>query len=226
MKKFEEFKGDKKLPMKSLLGSLEKRLISSTIHTIPRFIEGYHLTLLTIVWSVGLVFFGYLAQYNRNWLWFSSCMIFLQWFTDSYDGALGRLRDTGIPKWGYYMDHFLDFVFLCAVFIGYTFLFSEETTKVIYILLLLFTGFMVNSYLSFAATNEFKITYLGFGPTETRILFILFNTYLIFGGIAFIDRYLKYLIPIALFVLTLIIFRTQKYIWDIDMKDKQSRQKN
>ena len=36
-------------------------------------------------------------------------------FTDSFDGALGRRRDTGIPKWGYYMDHLLDFVFMWCV---------------------------------------------------------------------------------------------------------------
>ncbi len=48
----------------------------------------------------------------------------LQWFTDSFDGALGRHRDTGIPRWGFYMDHFLDFVFMCPVFIGWSFLFA------------------------------------------------------------------------------------------------------
>ncbi len=221
----EKFGGDKKLPIKSPLGNLEKKLIGSTIHKIPGFIEGYHLTLMTIIWSIGFIFFGFLAQHNRHWLWLCSLMLFLQWFTDSYDGALGRLRDTGIPKWGYYMDHFLDFVFLCSIFIGYTFLFSEETTKVIYFLLIIFAGFMVNSYLSFAATNEFKITYLGFGPTEMRIMFIFFNIYLIYFGVTFLERYLKYFIPVSFIILVVVIFRTQEYIWSIDMKDKAARQK-
>ncbi len=223
MKKQDEFKGDKKLPIISLTGALEKRLIQSTIHKVPRWIEGYHLTMLTVVWSAGLIYFGYLAQYNRHWLWLSSLMIFLQWFTDSYDGALGRLRDTGIPKWGYYMDHFLDYVFLGAVFIGYSFLLEQENIRLLFILLTLFIAFMMNAYLSFAATTEFKITFMGFGPTEGRILFILFNTYLIFFGVEFIENKLKYLIAIALIVLVIVIFRTQKYIWSIDMADKRSR---
>lgn len=223
MQKNSEFKGDKKLPINSILGALEKKLITSTIHLIPRWIEGYHLTLMTIVWSTGLIYFSYLAQSNRHWLWLSSLMVFLQWFTDSYDGALGRLRDTGIPKWGYYMDHFLDYVFLCAIFIGYSFLLSEENMRTIFILLTIFIAFMMNSYLSFAATTEFKITFLGFGPTELRILFILFNTYLIFFGVGFIEKNLKYLIPISLIGLVIVVFRTQKYIWNIDMADKRAR---
>ncbi|GAK56277.1 putative phosphatidyltransferase [Candidatus Vecturithrix granuli] len=218
-----EFKGDKKLPIISLTGSLERQLIEATIHKIPRWIEGYHLTLMTIVWSAGLIFFGYLAQWNRHWLWCSSLMVFLQWFTDSYDGALGRLRDTGIPKWGYYMDHFLDYIFLCAVFIGYSFLLHQENLRGLFVLLTIFTAFMLNSYLSFAATNEFKITFLGFGPTEIRILFMLFNTYLIFFGSEFVEKHIQYIIPMVLIVLTIVVFRTQKYIWNIDMNEKQAR---
>ncbi len=56
--------------------------------------------------------------------------------------------------------HFLDYVFLCAVFIGYSFLLQQENLRGLFILLTIFTAFMMNSYLSFAATNEFKITFL------------------------------------------------------------------
>jgi len=223
MRPQQAFHGDKKLPMNSLLGSLERKLIQATVQKIPRWIEGYHLTLMTVVWSVGLILFGYLAQWSRHWLWLSSLMVFLQWFTDSYDGALGRLRDTGIPKWGYYMDHFLDYVFLCSVFIGYSFILGKENTIIVYALLLIFTGFMMNSYLSFAATNEFKITFLGCGPTEIRIVFIVMNIGIIFWGVAWLAHALPYLIPIALLGLIVVVSRTQRYIWGVDMRDKQSR---
>ncbi len=217
------FRGDKKLPMNSILGRVEKQLIASTVTLFPRWIEGYHLTLLTLVWSAGLIGFGYLAQFNRHWLWLSSLMIFLQWFTDSYDGALGRLRDTGIPKWGYYMDHLLDHGFLCAIFIGYSFLVNDGAARLLYVLALIFTAFMTSSYLAFAATNEFKITYLGFGPTEMRIAFIALNIALILFGSRFLEAALPYLIPLSVLVLGVIIFRTQKYIWSVDMQEKQAR---
>jgi len=218
-----DFKGDQKKPINSITGHLEQRLIRSTIQKVPRWIEGYHLTLMTIPWSVGLIYFGYLAQFNRNWLWASSFMIFLHWFTDSYDGALGRFRDTGIPKWGYHMDHFLDYVFLCAILIGYSFLFGESNVRNVFLVLAIAVGFMMNSYISFAATTEFKISFLGFGPTEGRILFILFNTYLIFFGIGWVQRNLIWTIPLLLAGLVVVIYRTQRYIWQVDMADKAAR---
>lgn len=218
-----DFKGDQKKPINSITGHLEQRLIRSTIQKVPRWIEGYHLTLMTIPWSVGLIYFGHLAQFNRNWLWASSFMIFLHWFTDSYDGALGRLRDTGIPKWGYHMDHFLDYVFLCAILIGYSFLFGESNVRNVFLVLAIAVGFMMNSYISFAATTEFKISFLGFGPTEGRILFILFNTYLIFFGIGWVQRNLIWTIPLLLAGLVVVIYRTQRYIWQVDMADKAAR---
>ena len=218
-----EFKGDKKKPINSITGALEQRLIRSTIEWVPNWIEGYHLTLMTIPWSVGLIYFGHLAQRNLNWLWASSFMIFMHWFTDSYDGALGRLRDTGIPKWGYYMDHFLDFVLLCAILIGYSFLFGDENIRNVFLIMAIVVGFMMNSYISFAATTEFKISFLGMGPTEGRLLFILFNTYLIFFGVEGIQRYLVWAIPVLLAGLVVVVYRTGKYIWGVDMADKAAR---
>ena len=217
------FQGDKKLPMTSLLSDAEKRFIAAATPKFPRWIEGYHLTLMTIFWSFGLIGFGYLARANRHWLWLSSLMFVLQWFTDCFDGALGRYRDFGIPIWGFYMDHLLDYGFLCAAFVGYSFLVSPEHVLRIYALLLIFAGFMVSSFLSFAATNEFKITYLGFGPTEMRLALIALNTALIFVGIRVLEASLDYLIPASFAVMIFVIFRTQKYIWAIDMREKQER---
>ena len=101
------FNGGKKVPMKSLLAKHKRKFIDSNVAKFPAWIQGYHLTLMTIPLSIGLIVFGCLARNNISWLWLSSLVLFLQWFTDSFDGALGRHRDTGIPKWGFYMDHFL-----------------------------------------------------------------------------------------------------------------------
>jgi hypothetical protein len=92
------FGGDKKLPMRTLLAKYEKKFIDSNVSRFPRWIEGYHLTLMTIPLSAGLIVFGYLAKNNYAWLWLSSLMLFLQWFTDSFDGALGLWADTEIPE--------------------------------------------------------------------------------------------------------------------------------
>jgi len=176
---------------------------------------------------MGLIAVGYLAAWrnNLNWLWLSSLMLFLQWFTDCFDGALGRYRDTGIPKWGFYMDHFLDFVFTSAVLIGYSFLLDGFNKQIIYFMIPVFGCFMASSFLAFGATGEFKITYLRTGPTEMRIGFIILNCVLIWFGTGWIQKILLYIFIGSVIFLCVEIYRTQKYIWDIDMADKRDDRK-
>ena len=209
--------------MRTALARCEKVFIDWLVPKFPRWIEGYHLTLMTILWSAGLIGFGYMAKENLNWLWLSSLMLVLQWFTDCFDGALGKFRDTGIPKWGYFMDHFLDFVFMCSIFIGYSFLVNGTNKIFIFLLIPVFGSFMASSFLSFGATGEFKITYLGTGPTEIRFWFIVLNCALIFFGTAWIEKLLLYIFIVSLIALCAIIYRTQKYIWKIDRFDKSNR---
>jgi len=215
------FGGDKKIPMKSPLAKMERRFIDSTIVYIPSWIQGYHLTLMTILWSAAVIAFGWLAQGSLHWLWGTCVMLFLQWFTDSFDGSLGKLRNTGIPRWGYYMDHFLDFVFMNSLLIGYYFLVGAGNRITILCLMALFSAFMTNSFLSFSATNEFKITFLGAGPTEVRIYFILVNIGIICFGMGWVETILPYLLALSIVGLCVIVFRTQKYIWAVDMASKE-----
>lgn len=208
--------------MNSLLARYERKFINRCVPRFPNLIEGYNLTLTTIVWSIGLIVFGWLSKNSYHWLWGSSLMLFLQWFTDSFDGALGRYRDTGIPKWGYYMDHLLDFVFMSSVLIGYSFLFDGAGRQLIYLFIPIAGCFMVSSYLAFGATGEFKITYLGSGPTEIRAYFIILNICIILFGISWIEKILVYLFVASIIVMCIVIYRTQKYIWKIDMSEKKS----
>lgn len=220
MESGEKFAGDKKVGV-SLLGNLEKKFIQKYVGRVPKFLETYHLTLLTIPWCVGIIVFSYLAQWNIYWMWFTSLMIILQYLTDAFDGAVGRLRNTGLIKWGYYMDHFLDYIFLCSILIGYSFLFNDEYNSLFFVLAI-FGAFMVNSYLSFASTNEFKIEYLRVGPTEIRLLFIFINTMIIIVGNTHLRWSLPWVLVFSLCGLCLVVYKTQKYIWKKDMELKNN----
>jgi phosphatidylglycerophosphate synthase len=79
-----------------------------------------------VLWSTGTVIFGWLARDNRVWLHAMSVMVFGQWLTDSLDGSLGKLRKQGLVKWGFYMDHLLDFLFAGSIVIAYSFLVNAE----------------------------------------------------------------------------------------------------
>ena len=83
---------------------------------------------------------------------------------------------------------------------------------------------MVNAYLSFAATNKFKITYLKIGPTEIRLLFIIINTLLIFFGKTYLKWSLPYVLTFSLLSLVYVVYKTQKELWEIDMKNKNNNQ--
>ena len=216
---------DKKAPIKTPLAAMEKRFIVWLTPKFPAWIETWQLTMLTVAWAAGVVFFGYLAGKtgNLHWLWLSSFMIFLQWFTDCFDGAIGRHKNTGLIKWGFFMDHFLDFMFMCAVFIGWSYLFEGVYNKLLWYMSLGMGCLMVNAFLGFGATNQFKIAYLGTGPTEMRLYFILINTALSLFGPAWLQCSLPYIFTAFWLGIAIVIYRTQRYIWKMDMEIKNQQ---
>ncbi|MFI4911721.1 MAG: CDP-alcohol phosphatidyltransferase family protein [Sedimentisphaeraceae bacterium JB056] len=218
------FAGDKKKGH-SLLHRPEEKLKAFLVPKVPQGIETYHLTLTTILWSVLILLFGFLARYNMIWLCGSSLMIFMQYITDLLDGAIGRKRDTGLIKWGFYMDHFLDYIFLCSILISYSFLLPDHYNFMLFFLLALFGSFMVNSFLDFAATNEFRISYLGIGPTEIRLVFIIVNTLLVFCDKTYIAPCLPYIMAASAFGLFVTVYSTARKLWRIDMKMKEEQEK-
>ena len=206
--------------MTSPTAKIEKKLVNFLVPRIPKWIKGHHLTLMSLPISIGIALSGYAAaQNNLNWLWLMSFLIFSQWFTDSLDGSLGRHRKAGIPRWGFYMDHMLDFVFATSILLGYSFLFNFPQNNLILLFIPVISAFMISSYLLYGATQQFKITFLGLGPTELRILTIIFNTCLIYLGTSFVEKALVPALIISILGLTLVIFQTQRRIWLLEKSD-------
>jgi phosphatidylglycerophosphate synthase len=206
----------------SFLTPLERRLAVKILPRIPSWLETYHLTMLTLLWSLAILLFSYLAAGDRRWLWVVSVMIFLQYVTDHYDGKIGKYRNTGLVRWGYYMDHLLDYFFLCSVIIGYAFILPERSRYQILFLLAIFAGYEMSTFLAFAATDRLKISYLKFGPTEFRLALIIINLLLIQYGTRYMISGLKYVNMGALIGLALVIYRTHELIWEIDMSEKEN----
>ena len=219
----DDFAGDKK-EGGSLLHVPEERLKAVLIPCVPQGIETYHLTLTTIVWSILIVLFSWLALFNRAWMWGVSLMIVAQYITDLLDGAIGRGRNTGLIKWGFYMDHFLDYVFLCSILIGYSLLMPDHLKYIMFFVMAVFCAFMVNSFLQFAATNEFRIAYWGIGPTEIRLGFIIINTLIIYVNKSVFISALPYVLTLALFGLFFTAYNTQKQLWTLDMDNKAKKE--
>jgi len=205
----------------SFLTPLERRLAPAVLPRIPSWLETYHLTMLTLVWSLLILLFSHLAAHDIRWLWGVSAMIFFQYVTDHYDGKIGKHRNTGLVRWGYYMDHLLDYFFLCSVIIGYAFILPERSRFQILFMLAIFAGYEMSTFLAFAATDRLKISYLNFGPTEFRLALIIINALLIQFGTRYMIGGLKYVNIGGAVGLTLLIYRTHKVVWDLDMKQKK-----
>ena len=206
----------------SFLTPLERRLAVRVLPRIPSWLETYHLTMLTLVWSGFILFFSYLAARDLRWLWGVSAMVAMQYLTDHYDGKVGKYRGTGLVRWGYYMDHLLDYVFLCSVIIGYSFILPERSRFQILIMLAIFAGYEVSTFLAFAATDRLKISYLKFGPTEFRLALIVINGLLVQFGTRQMVNGLKYVNIGAAIGLALMVYRTHKLLWEADMKQKNA----
>ena len=209
--------------IKSIFSSIEQVFKRKWISKIPPNIETYHLTLLTIVWTVLVLLFYYIAKFNIQWLWAASLTIVLQYVTDLFDGALGRYRKTGLVGWGYYMDHMLDYVFLCAVLIGFSFLVQDDYKFLFFFILAICGAFTVHIFLAFAVTRVFKISYYSIGPTEVRLGVLFLNTAVIFLGKFFLILGAPIMITTSLVLLIGVVYKTQRRIWVLDMKQKRKK---
>jgi len=204
----------------SFLTPLERRLAIRVLPRIPSWLQTYHLTMMTLIWSAMILLFSYMAAKDLRWLWMVSLMVFLQYVTDHYDGKIGKYRNTGLVRWGYYMDHLLDYVFLCSIIIGYSFILPDKSRYQILIMLAIFAGYEVSTFLSFASTDKLKISFMKLGPTEFRLAVIVINALLVEYGTRKMVNGLKYVNIGAAIVLAIIVYQTHKVIWQMGMREK------
>ncbi len=213
------FKGDQKHG-DSLLSRKERKLLDPLVTKIPIWIKSYHLTLSSLLWSFLIILFSYFAKQNINWMWLVSFVILLQYLTDYFDGTVGRYRKEGLIKWGYYMDHFLDYIFLSSILGGYFILVDGVYKYYVFSMLVILVGFMINSFLYFSVSEKFNIYYFKLGPTEERIILIIVNSLIVFYGKSILEHGLPYMLGALMIMLIYIVYNTQKEIWLIDLEKK------
>ena len=162
----------------SIINGIEKRALVWLAKRMPRWVTS---DMLTAVGTLGalIVAIGFaLSNNNIQWLWLSSLGMLINWFGDSLDGTLARVRDCQRPIYGYYVDHTVDCINEGLMFIGAglsPFLHLELALLAYAIYLVLTINVSINAHLK----GEFRLTYIKLGPTEFRLIVILANTLLI-----------------------------------------------
>ena len=163
-----------KREMTFLLAEPERRVLRWMAARVPGWLNPNHFTVLGVIGAVGCGAGYALSSRNPNWLWFASAMLVVNWFGDSLDGTLARVRKAERPKYGYYIDHIVDAFATAAIGIGLG-LSPYVQLEVALFLVLVYLTLSINVYLESAVFGVFKIAYAGIGPTEARGILILAN---------------------------------------------------
>ena len=162
----------------SFINGLEKKALIWIAKRLPRWVTS---DMLTAVGTLGalVVAIGFaLSGRSIQWLWLSSAGLVVNWFGDSLDGTLARVRNCQRPIYGYYVDHTVDCVNEGLMFIGAglsPFLHLEFALLAFAIYLVLTINVSINAHLK----GEFRLTYIKLGPTEFRLIIVIANTLLI-----------------------------------------------
>ncbi|MCR5444352.1 MAG: CDP-alcohol phosphatidyltransferase family protein [Bacteroidales bacterium] len=162
----------------SFINGIERKTLIWLAQHQPRWVTSDLLTAIGILGAflTGLGFI--LTHYSIDWLWLSSAGLVINWYGDSLDGTLARVRNTQRPLYGYYVDHTIDCINEGLMFVGAGLspLLHIDLALAAFILYLCMTiNVSINAHLK----SEFRLTYAKLGPTEFRMLIIIANTILI-----------------------------------------------
>jgi archaetidylinositol phosphate synthase len=154
----------------SVLAAAEKRALIWMARRLPRWINSDHLSALGLVSMAGAGVSFWLTASNpvAGALMVVLCLL-LNWFGDSLDGTLARVRDQQRPRYGYYVDHVIDLAGTAMLFGGLAV--SGYMTPAVAVLVV--AAYYLVSAETFLATHSrgvFKMAFLGVGPTELRVL--------------------------------------------------------
>ena len=159
----------------SVLNALEKKVLVWLAERQPRWITS---DILTYIGTLGAVVIaaGYiLSAWNINFLWLSSLGFVINWYGDSLDGTLARVRKTQRPVYGYYLDHTIDAINEVMIFVGVG-LSGLMHLEIALLALVMYFLMTINVSINAHLKKEFKLTYASMGPTEFRIIMIVINT--------------------------------------------------
>jgi phosphatidylglycerophosphate synthase len=151
-----------------LLADSERSALIRLARRLPARINSDHLSTLALLsmLAAGLSFASF-----RVTPWAAVGVIvslLANWFGDSLDGTVARVRGQQRPRYGFYVDHVIDLAGTVGLLagLGYSGLMNPTLAAILLAAYLLVTA---ESYLATHAAGVFRMSFLGFGPTELRI---------------------------------------------------------
>jgi phosphatidylglycerophosphate synthase len=158
----------------SVLAPVEKRALEWIAMRLPRWVNSDHLTGLALgaMLLSGLSYL--LARATSAGLLLAVAGLAVNWFGDSLDGTVARVRRHQRPRYGFYVDHVVDAA--GAVFLlGGLGLSGYMSPIVAFALLVAYLLLHVETFLATYTLGTFTMSYFKIGPTELRILLAIGN---------------------------------------------------
>ncbi len=163
----------------SILNPYEKKLLVYLADRMPAWVSSDMLTFVGFLGSC-IMAAGYaLSNLNLQWLWLANFGLFINWFGDSLDGSLARVRNQQRKTYGFFIDHSVDVINEVIMFVGVGLSPLVDMGVAMFALVGYFM-LSISVYMNCHLRGEMQLTYGGLGPTEFRILLFMVNTLFIF----------------------------------------------
>ena len=153
----------------SLTSAVERRVLIWLAARMPHRIGPDYLTCIGFAAMLLAAASYFLARWYPAGLLLATFFLGVNWFGDSLDGTLARVRSRQRPRYGFYVDHMIDSF-------GGLFLISGLGAsgyirwQIALSMLIAFFLLSIESYLAAYTLGTFRLSFGKFGPTEIRIL--------------------------------------------------------
>jgi phosphatidylglycerophosphate synthase len=166
---------------KALLSRLERSTLAWLSKKMPLWVSPDVLTFFGFLGTLLIGVSYYLTNQNPAFLWLASLGLVINWFGDSLDGTLARFRKIERPRYGFFIDHAIDGIGEVIIMVGI----GLSPYVDFRIAMIALVGYLLLGNLVYILTyirNEFRISYVGLGPTEVRLILIVTNALVFFLG--------------------------------------------
>jgi phosphatidylglycerophosphate synthase len=151
------------------LSDAERRALAWIAVRLPRAVNADHLTGIAVAGTLMASAGFWIGGTHTEALWLVLAGLAVNWFGDSLDGTVARIRNQQRPRYGYYVDHVLDSAGILLLFAGMALggfmspVVALATLSAYYLL-------SIEVYLATHALGRFRMSFWRLGPTELRIV--------------------------------------------------------
>jgi phosphatidylglycerophosphate synthase len=153
----------------SILADLEKRVLVFLARHMPPRVNSDQLTAIGALSMAGVGAAFWIAGTHPLALIAVPVLLGLNWFGDSLDGTLARVRHQERPRYGYYLDHVLDATGMALLTAGLV-LGGHMSPSPGLVFLGAYYLLTIEIALAAHARREFRMAFWRIGPTELRII--------------------------------------------------------